>query len=240
MLESLCRHYLENADCPPEVMGRPVRITCSDYALARFLADHIGKAGTSVSVVNEKTEIVPKGITEATPLVAITDAYSLDMHNMALATMREGSLGRMNPDGTPHVPSYTKSEESSRPSKSQPGKFHSQVKKSHLVPAGIHFCSNATCGRIGSLDSTAVGVPKLKKCSRCQGPQYCSKTCQVQHWKGGHKRECKECKPVASSSGNGDGDGAVGGDDGGGSDKSNSGTKSKSSGKGKSKKKGAA
>ena len=89
-----------------------------------------------------------------------------------------------------------------------------------------------------------MGVPKLKKCSRCQGPQYCSKTCQVQHWKGGHKRECKECKPVASSSGNGDGDGAVGGavggDDGGGSDKSNSGTKSKSSGKGKSKKKGAA
>lgn len=30
-----------------------------------------------------------------------------------------------------------------------------------------------------------------KKCARCQKKSYCSKTCQVQDWKKGHKRECQ-------------------------------------------------
>ena len=31
---------------------------------------------------------------------------------------------------------------------------------------------------------------QLMRCGRCKGPQYCSKACQVQHWKAGHKATC--------------------------------------------------
>mmetsp|Transcript_37115 Transcript_37115/g.90220 ORF Transcript_37115/g.90220 Transcript_37115/m.90220 type:complete len:554 (+) Transcript_37115:78-1739(+) len=31
-----------------------------------------------------------------------------------------------------------------------------------------------------------------KKCSRCKATFYCSRNCQVQHWKQGHKQECDE------------------------------------------------
>ncbi|GMI49155.1 hypothetical protein TrCOL_g7718 [Triparma columacea] len=41
------------------------------------------------------------------------------------------------------------------------------------------MCAN--CGSFGK-----------KKCSRCKGPSYCSKACQVQHWKASHKAECKK------------------------------------------------
>ena len=35
----------------------------------------------------------------------------------------------------------------------------------------------------------------LSKCAGCMRVAYCSKNCQVQHWKkGGHKRECKQLK----------------------------------------------
>lgn len=40
----------------------------------------------------------------------------------------------------------------------------------------------AACGRLAS---------ELKKCSACRAVGYCSRECQVDHWKkGGHKREC--------------------------------------------------
>ncbi|KAJ7472186.1 hypothetical protein FB451DRAFT_1135027 [Mycena latifolia] len=32
---------------------------------------------------------------------------------------------------------------------------------------------------------------KLLRCSRCLGASYCGKECQLDAWKGGHKRECK-------------------------------------------------
>jgi len=32
----------------------------------------------------------------------------------------------------------------------------------------------------------------FKKCGRCQGVTYCSKECQKQDWKRGHKQECQE------------------------------------------------
>lgn len=32
---------------------------------------------------------------------------------------------------------------------------------------------------------------EFKKCSRCKQACYCSKECQLQHWKNGHKKECK-------------------------------------------------
>lgn len=31
---------------------------------------------------------------------------------------------------------------------------------------------------------------KMKRCSRCKVRHYCSKECQQEHWRGGHKRDC--------------------------------------------------
>ena len=31
----------------------------------------------------------------------------------------------------------------------------------------------------------------LKSCNRCHTAQYCNRDCQMNHWKTGHKTECK-------------------------------------------------
>lgn len=42
------------------------------------------------------------------------------------------------------------------------------------------------CANCGSREKS-----KLKMCSRCEAFSYCSKKCQVKHWKDGHKVDCK-------------------------------------------------
>jgi hypothetical protein len=42
------------------------------------------------------------------------------------------------------------------------------------------------CAQCGEL------FPKLLRCTRCKAVSYCTKECQVAHWKAGHKKECKE------------------------------------------------
>ena len=56
---------------------------------------------------------------------------------------------------------------------------------------------------------TATGVPcsgcgrlafQLRKCSECRAVSYCSRECQVRHWKeGGHKRECTQLAAAAGA-----------------------------------------
>lgn len=43
------------------------------------------------------------------------------------------------------------------------------------------------CAACGAAEAETV---KLKKCSQCQRVAYCSKECQVQDWKAGHKTVC--------------------------------------------------
>lgn len=45
------------------------------------------------------------------------------------------------------------------------------------------FCSNPTC-------STLQKDVKFKKCSLCKMTFYCSKSCQVQHWRSMHYKNC--------------------------------------------------
>jgi hypothetical protein len=45
-----------------------------------------------------------------------------------------------------------------------------------------NICAN--CGRKGEKET-------LKTCARCKAFHYCSKKCQVEHWKAGHKVDCK-------------------------------------------------
>jgi hypothetical protein len=42
------------------------------------------------------------------------------------------------------------------------------------------------CAQCGEL------FPKLKLCTRCRSVSYCSKQCQLEHWRAGHKLDCKE------------------------------------------------
>ena len=49
-----------------------------------------------------------------------------------------------------------------------------------------HMAWSEICANCGDQDKS-----KLKICSRCKAFSYCSKECQVNHWKAGHKRDCK-------------------------------------------------
>lgn len=45
------------------------------------------------------------------------------------------------------------------------------------------------CARCGAREAEPR---QWKMCGRCCGPVYCSKACQAAHWKGGHKKECRD------------------------------------------------
>lgn len=47
-------------------------------------------------------------------------------------------------------------------------------------------CSSYVCENIESR------IGEFKQCSKCRLKYYCSKKCQKQHWKYGHKAECKK------------------------------------------------
>lgn len=58
----------------------------------------------------------------------------------------------------------------------------------------LRSCSNPTCGNTESkfgihLENNEIG--EFKNCSRCKATCYCSKDCQIAHWRNGHKQECK-------------------------------------------------
>jgi hypothetical protein len=50
--------------------------------------------------------------------------------------------------------------------------------------SGYNFCSNPKC--------TAPTSKKPKMCAACRTVFYCSKACQKQHWKAGHKADCTQ------------------------------------------------
>ena len=47
-------------------------------------------------------------------------------------------------------------------------------------------CSYPTCGKVQPEDYSS----RFKKCGRCMVTLYCSKGCQVAHWKSGHSKVC--------------------------------------------------
>ena len=50
------------------------------------------------------------------------------------------------------------------------------------------FCANLGC------DKHQTGR-QLFRCSKCKVMHYCSKECQIRHWKRGHKNECIQQEP---------------------------------------------
>ncbi|EJK62635.1 hypothetical protein THAOC_16742 [Thalassiosira oceanica] len=53
----------------------------------------------------------------------------------------------------------------------------------HLETTGQSLCAN--CAK-----ETETGE-KYKQCSKCRAQWYCSKECQVESWRTGHKKDCK-------------------------------------------------
>jgi hypothetical protein len=39
------------------------------------------------------------------------------------------------------------------------------------------------------------GYPGKNRCAKCRNTFYCSKDCQLAHWKSGHKKRCNPQKP---------------------------------------------
>ena len=51
----------------------------------------------------------------------------------------------------------------------------------------------ANCGR----EAESMHSKKLKQCAVCEAVSYCSRDCQVKHWKDGHKKDCvKKYRPL--------------------------------------------
>lgn len=51
----------------------------------------------------------------------------------------------------------------------------------------------ANCGR----EAESMPTKKLKQCAVCEAVSYCSRECQVKHWKDGHKSDCvKKYRPL--------------------------------------------
>jgi len=56
--------------------------------------------------------------------------------------------------------------------------------KSHYGSQKLRCCDNDTCEKKETLEE------HFKFCSRCNGPRYCSVTCQRHHWVNGHNNLC--------------------------------------------------
>jgi hypothetical protein len=61
-----------------------------------------------------------------------------------------------------------------------------QLEHLNFIDTWKHICAN--CGKSAG---GAGDAQKLMACARCKAFNYCSKECQVKHWKAGHKVDCK-------------------------------------------------
>ncbi len=59
-------------------------------------------------------------------------------------------------------------------------------------------CANPACGNVDG--GSEAGLP-LKACARCGAVAYCSRECQLQAWRSGHKDACAQMKAAADRGG---------------------------------------
>ena len=57
------------------------------------------------------------------------------------------------------------------------------------VLGSLHHCSGQYF--CGNCYKEAEAGEKFKQCSKCRALWYCSKECQVEAWRAGHKQDCK-------------------------------------------------
>lgn len=60
-----------------------------------------------------------------------------------------------------------------------------------ILPKAKHQSApSVTTPRTPKCESCSKPLERILKCAKCQNVAYCSRKCQVQHWKNGHKQEC--------------------------------------------------
>jgi MYND finger len=64
-------------------------------------------------------------------------------------------------------------------------------------PTGTSGGRLAICDGCGTLERK---VGNLKNCGKCRQTRYCSRDCQLKHWKQGHKKKCAMLAASAASS----------------------------------------
>lgn len=162
---------------------RPAAITTHDVIVAGYVRAQL--PGTTVRALDENT--MPF---RGTPISAIADAVAVE-EAADIDRQRKGQskMCRLSEDGEDLLIPTTGVKETFRERKSRAGAFKSTV--SGNVPPRFHFCSSPRCQRLVTAD-------QVKRCGQCRIAVYCSKACQVRHWKhDGHKAACP---PAAASS----------------------------------------
>jgi hypothetical protein len=74
----------------------------------------------------------------------------------------------------------------------EPGTTASLIRFETQEPRECSHCGGVPAKEDGEEDGEASAV-SFQRCGKCKRTQYCSKACQVEHWKqGGHKEECAQ------------------------------------------------
>jgi hypothetical protein len=64
------------------------------------------------------------------------------------------------------------------------------------LTAAHQRCANPKCVNLAGFSERRI---KAKKCGACKVCGYCSTTCQMAHWKGGHQQMCAGVKRAAEN-----------------------------------------
>ena len=71
-------------------------------------------------------------------------------------------------------------------------KDYKRLQKGKDVDKILQFYDNRKCP---NRMCTSVEIDtRFKVCQKCEYVKYCSRACQVEHWKAGHKKECPDLK----------------------------------------------
>jgi hypothetical protein len=84
------------------------------------------------------------------------------------------------------------------------GEFAQQLRGVATAAAAIavpNFCNNPSCGNVSGVSEAALVSGRSCICSRCRIARYCSRECQVQHWKQQHKPVCQALAAAAAGVG---------------------------------------
>ena len=61
----------------------------------------------------------------------------------------------------------------------------------------LYCCNNPRCVNLGMVSEVQLVMGTSSRCSGCRAAAYCSRRCQVAHWKQGHKEVCKRMEGVS-------------------------------------------
>jgi hypothetical protein len=82
------------------------------------------------------------------------------------------------------------------------GEFVQQLRAFATAAAAVavpNFCNNPSCGNASGVSEAALVSGRSCICSRCRIARYCSRECQVQHWKQQHKLVCQALAAAAAA-----------------------------------------